>query len=106
MKKLLNIILLVCIASVLVTCEKYDEGGMIKRTYKNLFGGNKVGDSKTWKLKKYEVNGIDSTFLISTGGIADFYEKFITFKYLKKGDPSVTYLASNLVYEYTGKVSL
>lgn len=104
MKKLLSIILLVCIASVLLTCKKYDEGGWIRRTCKNLFGGNKVGDSKTWKLKKYEVNGIDSTYLINTGGIPDFYEKTIKFIYSSKGDPSIGYLANTFLYEYSGKI--
>ncbi|MBK9282831.1 MAG: hypothetical protein IPM51_00765 [Sphingobacteriaceae bacterium] len=104
MKKLFNIIFLIGICSVLLTCKKYDEGGWIRRTCKNLFGGNKVGDSKTWKLKKYEVNGIDSTYLINTGGIPDFYEKTIKFTYNSEGDPSIGYLANTFVYEYSGKI--
>lgn len=106
MKKALKCILLVVTCCTLLTCKKYDEGGWIRRTCKNLFGGNKVGDSKTWKLKKYEVNGIDSTYLINTGGIPDFYEKFIEFTYAEKGDPSISYNASTFLDNYYGKLSV
>lgn len=84
------------------TCKKYPEGGFVNQTRKHLFGGNHVGDSKTWKLKLYEVNGIDSTYLIQgANSIPDFYEKFVTFTYNGK-DPSPTYSANTFTYEYGG----
>lgn len=106
MKKTLKHILLLITCFTLLTCKKYDEGGWIRRTCKNLFGGNKVGDSKTWKLKKYEVNGIDSTYLINTGGIPDFYERHVEFIYTEKGDPSITYNANTFLANYFGKLSI
>ncbi|HRH10585.1 MAG TPA: hypothetical protein PLU73_03685 [Bacteroidia bacterium] len=104
MKKALKYILLVVTCFTLLTCKKYDEGGFVRQTCKNLFGGNKAGDSKTWKLKKYEVNGIDSTYLINTGGIPDFYEKFLTLKLESKKEFN-KYTGTSGFYLYEGKVS-
>lgn len=78
MKKLLNSILLVSMATTLLTCKKYDEGGLKRLTNKHLCGGNKIGDKKTWKLKLYEVDGIDSTNLIKNSNVSDFYD--VTFE--------------------------
>jgi hypothetical protein len=45
------------------TCKKYPEGGFLRQGPKTLIADNR-GD---WRLKLYEVNGIDSTNLISSG---------------------------------------
>jgi len=97
-------ILLIVTGSILLftTCKKYPEGGFVNQTRKHLFGGNDVGDSKTWKLKLYEVNGIDSTYLIQgANNIPDFYGKFVTFIYEGK-DPSPVFSAKTFAYEYGG----
>ncbi|MES2132615.1 MAG: hypothetical protein V4506_09700 [Bacteroidota bacterium] len=81
MKLFYNAIVFGILLLTLSTCKKYPDGGFVNQTRMHLFGGHKVGDSKTWKLKLYEVNGIDSTYLIQgAGSIPDFYEKFVTFK--------------------------
>lgn len=88
----------------LSTCKKYDEGGFVAQTRMHLFGGHKAGDSKTWKLKKYEVNGIDSTNLIIGGNnIPDFYSKFITFKY-NGSDPSPQFTANTFLSTFSGTI--
>jgi hypothetical protein len=94
-----------CLALLsLSTCKKYPEGGFVKQTCKHLFGSNKVGSSKTWKLKRYEVNGIDSTYLIQgANSIPDFYEKFVTFKF-KDNDGSPHIESKTFTYEYGGSV--
>lgn len=90
--------------TLLSTCKKYPEGGFVNQTRKHLFGGNHVGDSKTWKLKLYEVNGIDSTYLIQgANSIPDFYEKFVTFTYEGK-ETSVKYSAKTFTNKYTGSI--
>ena len=87
------------------SCKKYPDGGFVNQTRKHLFGGNKVGDHKTWKLKRYEVNGIDSTYLIQgANSIPDFYDQFITFTYSQKGDPSLQYQANTFLYDYQGRL--
>lgn len=61
MKIYLKILTATFILFCLTTCKKYDEGGLRFRTVINLFGGNKTGSSKKWYLKKYIVDGVDST---------------------------------------------
>ncbi len=90
------ILMLVCF--FLSTCKKYPEGGFVNQTRKHLFGGNHVGDSKTWKLKLYEVNGIDSTGLIQNGSTLDFYD--ITFKLVDKKYKD--FEANTLFQQYRG----
>lgn len=103
-KTFIPYILLTFMIVMLSNCKKYPEGGFVNQTRKHLFGGNDVGDSKTWKLKLYEVNGIDSTYLIQgANSIPDFYEKFVTFTYSEKGDPSVGYQANTYICDYQGK---
>jgi hypothetical protein len=94
-----------CLALLsLSTCKKYPEGGFVKQTCKHLFGSNKVGSSKTWKLKRYEVNGIDSTYLIQgANSIPDFYEKFVTFK-LTKEDVTPKFAANTFLHNYAGTI--
>ena len=104
MKTIGKYILFLVLSMVLLTCKKYDEGGLVMLTRKHLFGGHKNGDSKTWKLKKFEVNGIDSTFLINTWGIPDFYEKFITFKLVNAKE--YKYEAYTFMHLYYGTLEL
>lgn len=106
MKSLFKYISLILFALILCTCKRFDEGGFVKRTLKNICGGNKIGDSKTWNLEKYEVNGIDSTFLISgISSIPNYPNDFITFTFSSKGDPSPGYTAKTHLYDYQGKIA-
>ena len=96
--------ILLCGALLLCStaCKKYPEGGFVNQTRKHLFGGNKVGDHKTWKLKRYEVNGIDSTYLIQgANSIPNFYDQFVTFTY-KGREVSDKYDASTYIQNYSG----
>jgi hypothetical protein len=86
------------ILMTLSTCKKYPNGGFVNQTRKHLFGGNDVGDSKTWKLKLYEVNGIDSTNIIQNGTTVDFYD--ITFKLTDTKYKSFT--ANTIFQSYRG----
>jgi len=63
MKTVLKHLTLIIILFSLTTCEKYDEGGLVRKRIKSLFGKNEDHATKLWKLKLYEVNGIDSTSL-------------------------------------------
>ncbi len=94
----LLIIVVFSFALVFNCCKKYDDGGFIGKTNKHLFGGSKVNSSKTWKLKLYEVNGIDSTYLIpGANTVPDFYAQFISFKLLDDVKSS-NYSASNYYF--------
>ncbi len=96
---------IIIVLFTLSTCRKYPDGGFVNQTRLHLFGGHKVGDSKTWKLKLYEVNGIDSTYLIpGAASISDFYEKVITFTYTGK-NPSPEYKANTFLFEYKGELN-
>lgn len=100
MKAIFKYLLLFSLSFILVTCKKYDEGGFVKQTNRHLFGHNKSGSNKTWKLKLYEVNGIDSTYIIpGNGSVLDYYNKFITFKILSNENDS--YSANNSFYNYS-----
>lgn len=100
MIKLIKIAVLVICILLLPTCKKYDEGGFKRQTCKNLFGANKVGSKKTWKLKKYEVNGIDSTNFIQ----GSIFFQTITFEFFtKEGTPQHKTQSGN--YNYSGYVS-
>ncbi|MBL7911883.1 MAG: hypothetical protein JNJ41_12570 [Bacteroidia bacterium] len=59
----LHISLILLFALIFNTCKKYPEGGFVYNRIKHLFGKNKDHSEKLWKLKLYEVNGIDSTTL-------------------------------------------
>ena len=103
-KKIITSFTIVC-ASILLftTCKKYPEGGLLYQSYKHLFGGNKAGSSKTWKLKLYEVNEIDSTYLIEGANtIPDFYNKFITFNLDEKHRSSQPFTANTFLFNYQG----
>lgn len=98
------IILSLFFALLFNECKKYPDGGFVRQTCKNLFGGSKAGNSKTWKLKYYEVNGIDSTHAIQGANtVPDFYSKFITFKY-SQSDPSIKYTAETGYYSFLGSI--
>ena len=73
---------IVCAIGLLfTTCRKYPEGGWSNVAIKHLFGGNHDNSSKTWKLKLYEVNGIDSTSFITPGnGFTSFQNNEVVFK--------------------------
>jgi hypothetical protein len=104
MKRIFQYSVLLGVGFVLPTCKKYDDGGLLRLTRKHLFGGHKVGDSKTWKLEIYEVNSIDSTNLINTGGLSDFYENFVTFTLSDKNEGA--YHVINNQYTYLGQIDL
>lgn len=62
-----TILLILFLALLLVpSCKKYPEGGFVNRASKNIIGG--------WKLELYEVNGADSTELL-TNSAYDSYKK-------------------------------
>jgi hypothetical protein len=92
--------LLIIIFLVFTTCKRYPEGGWSNVAKKHLFGGHKTGSSKTWHLKKYEVNGIDSTMFITPGnGYTSFENDEYTFRIdeYSKND----YYGKSKVYDYT-----
>lgn len=95
-----HLLFIVSLLVSLSSCKKYPEGGFVNQTRKHLFGGNDVGDSKTWKLKRYEVNGIDSTELIRNGSTSDFYD--ITFKLTDKKYKD--FEANTLFQKYRGSI--
>ncbi|MBA3665342.1 MAG: hypothetical protein H0W61_14180 [Bacteroidetes bacterium] len=65
---------------LLTTCKKYEDGGWSNVAIKHLFGGNESNSNKSWKLKLYEVNGIDSTAYITTGnGVTNFQNDEVKF---------------------------
>ena len=100
------VIILFCTLVVFTTCKKYDEGGLENLTRKHLFGGKKKGCTKTWKLKRFEVNGIDSTYLITGAGtIPDFYDKFITFKNEGNTNGYINFTAKTFLWEYIGVIT-
>lgn len=80
MKKLIIYLLSAAIIITLCTCKKYEEGGFVQLSRKHLFGERRNNASKKWKLKLFEVNGIDSTNLIpGIIQIPNFHDDFITF---------------------------
>ncbi len=103
MKCLYNTVILLVISLLFTACKKYPDGGFVDQTRKHLFGGHNVGNCKTRKLKLYEVNGIESTYLIQgASSIPDFYEKFVTLTYTGK-DPSKTYTSSTFFMDKLAK---
>ncbi len=63
-------------------CKKYPDGGLHACAIRNLL----TDDNDPWKLKLYEVNGIDSTNLINTGGDSYFYENTLAIFREKKSE--------------------
>lgn len=96
----LKILIVTFILFCLTTCKKYDEGGLEYRTVTKLLGGNKPGCSKEWYLKKYIVDGIDSTGLIQ--GYSN--NEPIIFKYQKK-DVGIFIVITTRLYVYKGWMS-
>jgi hypothetical protein len=103
MKKAIKYTFLFCILLFIGDCKKYEEGGITKLSRKHLFGERKDGASKIWKLKLYEVNGIDSTQLIpGASQISNFYEEFITFTLDNR--EGFTFKANTALYDYGGTI--
>jgi hypothetical protein len=80
----------------LSTCQKYEDGGTLLRNRKHLFGHKKDNASKTWKLKLYEVNGIDSTNLIN--GTSVYHDNCITF--ILDNKEGYSGKAKNFLFDY------
>ena len=51
---------------ILLSCKKFDQGGLVSKTSKNL-------EDKTWKLDKYYRDGVDETTMLL---ISNFEETF------------------------------
>ena len=100
--KTLKLFLLITITILLfITCKKYPEGGWNNVAIKHLFGGQKTGSSKTWHLKKYEVNGIDSTEFIKPGnGVTAFQNDGIDFENRSSSSRNQSLYATTKLYEY------
>ena len=91
MKALQLLMLFSIILLSFTTCKRYPEGGWSNVAIKHLFGGHQRGSSKTWHLKKYEVNGIDSTIYITPGnGFTSFENDDIVFKISANGENEAT----------------
>ncbi len=68
MKKIKSLAMLVISGLIAITinsCEKYDEGGFIYKTEKNL--------KKSWTLQKYLRNSVDETSLIKIKNYEETY---------------------------------
>ena len=101
MKLFKLVILLFIIASCLTTCKRYPEGGFRKVFLYNLFGPDSHR-IKDWYLKKYEVNGVDSTsYIISGNGVTNFSNEKITFISSVSSFKNTDYLfAESKIYSY------
>jgi len=72
-----GLLLFACLV-LLTTCKKYHDGGYHFNAFKHLEG--------QWKLKLYEVDGIDSTLLTQGATtIPDYLEKFADFPMVHSG---------------------
>lgn len=72
-----GLLLFACLV-LLTTCKKYHDGGYHFNAFKHLEG--------QWKLKLYEVDGIDSTMLTQGATtIPDYQEEFARFPMLHTG---------------------
>lgn len=61
-----KIIFLLITGLILLSCKKFDQGGLVSKTSKNL-------EDKTWKLDKYYRDGVDETTMLL---ITNFEETF------------------------------
>lgn len=94
-----NIIVFAVIVAFFNSCHKYPEGGWSNVAIKHLFGSNKDGATKTWKLKLYEVNGIDSTsYLLPGNGLTNFQNNEIKFSIITAR--ANDYFASSVIFSY------
>jgi hypothetical protein len=77
MKDYKHIFILIFAAVLLLSnCKKYPEGGFLRQGPKTLI----TGKQPVWQLKLYQVNDIDSTYLIpGIDSIPDYYSYFMTF---------------------------
>ncbi|MBC7861659.1 MAG: hypothetical protein IAF38_01720 [Bacteroidia bacterium] len=69
-----TLICLLIVSITFTTCKKYPEGGLQAFAFKHLLTDN----NDSWKLKLYEVNGIDSTYLINAGGTSGLYSQALS----------------------------
>ncbi|MBA3665341.1 MAG: hypothetical protein H0W61_14175 [Bacteroidetes bacterium] len=100
MKVIYKYISIAVVLFFLTACHKYPEGGFVFQRIKHLFGDNKDMAHKGWKLKLYEVNGIDSTEMIKGRNLSSDGEgNFIVFSIAWAH--SRTYFAGTYVYHYT-----
>ena len=99
MKALQLLILFSIIVLSFTTCKKYPEGGWSNAAIRHLFGKNSSYAHKTWRLKKYEVNEIDSTgFIIAGNGVTSFKNDEVDFRISGKASLK-DYYASSKVYD-------
>ena len=59
------LMILVSVGFLAVSCEKYDEGGSVKKADKTIEG--------TWKLTGYLRDGVDETTLVSITGFTEIF---------------------------------
>jgi hypothetical protein len=90
-------ILLFIIGLSYSSCKKYSDGGFYKQGPKTFINYKKA----QWKLSLYEVNGVDSTYLIQTPMVSgnDFYKDFLYCNYINKKENNDLY-ANNHNYNY------
>ena len=85
--------------ALFTTCRKYPEGGWTNVAIKHLFGKNASYSHKTWHLKKYVVNDIDSTVYITPdNGFSSFANNVIDFRISGKSSAK-DYYASSKIYD-------
>lgn len=100
MQKLKYIYLFITLISLalFITCRKYPEGGWSNVAIKHLFGVNET--DRVWKLKLYEVNGIDSTsFIIPNNGVTSFENNELRFQNLTTGK-ELNLFVHTKIFEY------
>lgn len=97
MKTLKLIILFIAITLLFTTCKRYPEGGWSNVAITHLFGVNET--DRVWKLKLYEVNGIDSTKYITSGnGYTSFENNELKFQNITTSKNLIVFTK---VYKYT-----
>lgn len=99
MKYTFRVILLGFFIMLFWQCKKYDEGGNVFRSKYRLLGSNNDGGRKSWKLRLYQVNGIDSTYLIKgPQNWPTFYSEFAIF--YRSSNDNKYFQTSTYLYEY------
>ncbi len=80
-------------------CKKFDEGGKVFRSKFKLLGSNSDGARKSWGLKKFVVNGIDSTTLIKgPSKWPTYYSEYVIF--YRENNDDEHFRSSTYLYEY------
>jgi hypothetical protein len=97
MKNLFSILFFtVFISLMFFACKKYPEGGLKMYAIKHLV--TKTGCA--WNLTRYEVNNIDSTNLVNTCGIQEFYKLNLQIFKTKNEEHDIS--IHNIQYIYKG----